>query len=73
MISFTDVTEYLSHSRNWAENFRVSGICKLDNNNILISGIVPCRDKLNAKATQVRVFWKMNVAKEIFVLQTIQI
>ena len=29
MISFTDVTEYLSHSRNWAENFRVRGILEI--------------------------------------------
>ena len=29
--------------------------CKSDNNNVLVSGIVPLRDKLNAKVTQVNI------------------
>ena len=35
----------------------------MDNNNILISGIVPCRDKLNAKATQVKSFLENECCK----------
>ena len=37
--------------------------CKLDSRNILISGVVPSRDKLNVKAAQVNSFLKMNVVK----------
>ena len=37
--------------------------CKSDSNNILISGIVPRRDKLNAKAAQVNSFLKNECGK----------
>ena len=42
--------------------------CKSDSNNIMISGIVPRRHKLNAKATQVNSFLKNECGKKIFVL-----
>ena len=35
--------------------------CKFGNNNILVSRIVPCRDKLNAKATQVNIHLKNEI------------
>ena len=31
----------------------VALLCKSDNNNVLVSGIAPCSDKLNAKAIKV--------------------
>ena len=50
------------------EILELAASCKSDSNNILKSGIVPHRDKLNGKAAQVNSFLKMNVVKEIFIL-----
>ena len=41
----------------------LAAFCKLNRNNILISGIVPRRDKLKGKATQVNKFLKNECSK----------
>ena len=51
----------------------VALLCKSDNNNVLVSGIIPHRDKRNAKAIEVNRHLKTNVVREIFALLVIQI
>ena len=51
----------------------VALLCKSDNNNVLVSGIIPHSDKRNAKAIEVNRHLKTNVVREIFALLVIQI
>ena len=51
----------------------VALLCKSDNNNVLVSGIIPRSDKRNAKAIEVNRHLKTNVVREIFALLVIQI
>ena len=51
----------------------VALLCKSDNNNVLVSSIIPCSDKRNAKAIEVNRHLKTNVVREIFALLIIQI
>ena len=51
----------------------VALLCKSDNNNVLVSGIIPRSDKRNAKAIEANRHLKTNVVREIFALLVIQI
>ena len=60
-------TNYLRQNTSTAEIgqkiLELAVSCKADSNNILISGIVPRRDKLNVKAAQVNSFLKNECGK----------